>query len=147
MQATAPATSTAAEIFSAQDRLPIASVIAPVTIGPTIWPTLKATVIVAIDFGQAPGGEFRRENDVVDETTAKKALPKITAEIARISGELPINGITAPIAVIAISKAVTRPVPALAMTLPQTQGCANAPRPRQIQKALCAHSPPPALRT
>ncbi len=43
----------AAEVTSADDRVPVASVIAPVNTGPSVCPMLNAIVMMAIAFGQA----------------------------------------------------------------------------------------------
>lgn len=48
--------STAAEMLKASDRLPIASVMAPVAIGPSVCPTPKEIVHMAIALGQVAGG-------------------------------------------------------------------------------------------
>src|SRR5262245_38716627 len=52
----APSASIAADMFSANDRLPTASVIAPTTIGPMVWPIPNEIVSAAIAVGQDEGG-------------------------------------------------------------------------------------------
>jgi len=52
----APSASSAAETFSAYERLPSASVIAPTAIGPSVWPMPNAMVMTAMPAGQPSTG-------------------------------------------------------------------------------------------
>src|ERR1700682_3746322 len=120
---------------------------APVAIGPRIWPMPKAIVMAAIAVGQAGGGELERTKAVVEPTRAKNETPNTSADAASHAMECPNSGKLAPTALTARMIVVETPPRSSASTPRQTHGVANALRPIRHQNALCAAAPPPASRT
>ena len=90
---------------------------------------------------------MKRTKAVVDPTTAKKATPNTSAEIASNSGEWPKIGNAAPIALTPRIIMVVSPPRSSASTRRHTHGVANALTPIRPQNVLCAAAPPPPSRT
>src|ERR1700730_16530808 len=120
---------------------------APTAIGPKVWPRPNAIVIAAIPFGHSEVGYLKRTKAVVDATTAKKATPNTSADIASNNIECPNSGSAAPTALAPRMIVVEMTAPLSASTLRHTQGVTNALRPIRLQNALGAAAPPPASRT
>src|ERR1700689_2495507 len=119
---------------------------APVAIGPSVWPMPNAIVIAAIAAGHAAGRELKRTTAVVDPTTAKNETPNASADAASHAEECPSSGSAAPMVLTPRMIAVLVPPLSRASTRRHSHGVTKALKPIRHQNALCAAAPPPASR-